>query len=364
MALKIGNRIAVLRKKKGITQEQLAEALGVSAPAVSKWETDSSYPDITILMPLARVLGTDVNTLLQYQENLTEEEVAEQIGRILELAVKKQEADQAWQELTELLHQYPACNALKFRAVSLLTALEVYILSATEEQKSFWRQQKKKLAQEIYQSKDPVYYKQTISMLAAMALQEEELDQAQKLLGELPEEKLSDFTFLQVSLYLKQGKTDKALETVQKRLFMLAGQVGVCLTVLMEEKLCPDPCKGLDICKIYQSIDEIFGCSGGVADGIFAELYLRVGKKQEALESLSRYVERINGNMLTPNPLLFSPTIKTAGETREFSNEMKQIFLRGLLEDKELAELREMPEFKEIVEKVKENLKDGKEMEM
>ena len=52
---KIGAQIAALRRTKGLTQEQLAEMLGVSAPAVSKWETDSSYPDITLLCPLARL---------------------------------------------------------------------------------------------------------------------------------------------------------------------------------------------------------------------------------------------------------------------------------------------------------------------
>ena len=60
----MGSRIAALRKQKGMTQERLAEAVGVSAPAVSKWETENSYPDIALLCPLARALGTDVNGLL------------------------------------------------------------------------------------------------------------------------------------------------------------------------------------------------------------------------------------------------------------------------------------------------------------
>lgn len=42
MELKIGARLAQLRRKKGLTQEQLAQRLGVSAPAVSKWETEDS----------------------------------------------------------------------------------------------------------------------------------------------------------------------------------------------------------------------------------------------------------------------------------------------------------------------------------
>ena len=65
--MNIGGHIAALRKARGLTQEQLAAQLGVSAPAVSKWETNSSCPDITLLCPLARALGTNVDTLLQFE---------------------------------------------------------------------------------------------------------------------------------------------------------------------------------------------------------------------------------------------------------------------------------------------------------
>ena len=46
-AMNIGNNISALRKKKGITQEELANELGVSAQAVSKWENNSSCPDVS-----------------------------------------------------------------------------------------------------------------------------------------------------------------------------------------------------------------------------------------------------------------------------------------------------------------------------
>lgn len=52
--LKIGATIASLRKARGLTQEQLAALVGVSGPAVSKWETDASCPDVALLCPLAR----------------------------------------------------------------------------------------------------------------------------------------------------------------------------------------------------------------------------------------------------------------------------------------------------------------------
>lgn len=70
MEQSIGKRIASLRKDKGLTQEELAEKLGISGQAVSKWENDQNYPDISILPQLARLLGVTVDELLSgKQEN-------------------------------------------------------------------------------------------------------------------------------------------------------------------------------------------------------------------------------------------------------------------------------------------------------
>jgi len=55
-----------LRKERKLTQEKIAEALGVSFQAVSKWETAQSYPDIELLPALARLLTTDIDSLLGF----------------------------------------------------------------------------------------------------------------------------------------------------------------------------------------------------------------------------------------------------------------------------------------------------------
>ena len=60
----IGSRIAKFRKAKGMTQEELANQLGVSSQAVSKWENDASCPDISLLPQLCRVLGISTDELL------------------------------------------------------------------------------------------------------------------------------------------------------------------------------------------------------------------------------------------------------------------------------------------------------------
>ena len=63
------------RKELGLTQEQMAQRLGVSAPAVNKWENGNSYPDIMLLAPIARLLDISVDTLLSFRGELTDEEI-------------------------------------------------------------------------------------------------------------------------------------------------------------------------------------------------------------------------------------------------------------------------------------------------
>lgn len=59
-----GSTIKALREKKGITQVQLADILGVSSKAVSKWETAKGLPDISLIEPLAKALSVSVMELI------------------------------------------------------------------------------------------------------------------------------------------------------------------------------------------------------------------------------------------------------------------------------------------------------------
>lgn len=64
MAESLGKRIAELRKRKGITQDQLAESMGVTPQAVSKWENDLTCPDISLLPQMASFFHTSIDELL------------------------------------------------------------------------------------------------------------------------------------------------------------------------------------------------------------------------------------------------------------------------------------------------------------
>lgn len=75
METTLGQRIALLRKQKGLKQDALAELLGISPQAVSKWENDQTCPDISLLPKLAELLGTSIDTLLKGESTAVEPSV-------------------------------------------------------------------------------------------------------------------------------------------------------------------------------------------------------------------------------------------------------------------------------------------------
>lgn len=77
MQLYIGNNIKRLRRKKGITQETLAERMHVSTAAVSKWERNEALPDISMVLPLASYFGVSTDELLGLDAAKTEERIQE-----------------------------------------------------------------------------------------------------------------------------------------------------------------------------------------------------------------------------------------------------------------------------------------------
>ncbi len=73
---RIGSLLKDLRKEKGITQEQLAEKLGVSSRTVSRWETGTNLPDLGVLIELADFYNVDIRELIDGErksENMNQE---------------------------------------------------------------------------------------------------------------------------------------------------------------------------------------------------------------------------------------------------------------------------------------------------
>lgn len=104
MTLKIAENIKNLRKQKGFTQEQLAEALGVTAGAVYKWEAALSTPDILLIMELADFFEVSLDSLLGFEMRSGNVDAVK--DRILELRRRKK-FEEAVSECEKALRKYP-----------------------------------------------------------------------------------------------------------------------------------------------------------------------------------------------------------------------------------------------------------------
>ena len=70
------------RKEKGITQDELANYIGVSKASVSKWETEQSYPDVTFLPQLAAYFNISIDELMDYKPQMAKEEIRKLYRRL------------------------------------------------------------------------------------------------------------------------------------------------------------------------------------------------------------------------------------------------------------------------------------------
>ena len=76
MNIKIGTKISALRHEQRVTQDMLAESLGVTPQAISRWESENGYPDIELLPAIASFFSVSIDELLGYRQSEREEELA------------------------------------------------------------------------------------------------------------------------------------------------------------------------------------------------------------------------------------------------------------------------------------------------
>ena len=84
----LGMMISTLRKEKGMTQLELAEKMGVTDKAVSKWERDLSFPDINSIPKLAEIFEISVDELMQVKTETKENIGKNKVDEIVDVALK------------------------------------------------------------------------------------------------------------------------------------------------------------------------------------------------------------------------------------------------------------------------------------
>lgn len=120
--MSLGNSLFQARKKSGLSQEEVAERLGVSRQTISKWETGETLPDIRQSKRLAVLYRLSLDALIDFDADV--QEIEEVIGRTSEETQKKIDWTKMWAKKYPVLAEYPAQVRMEDYAAPLRALLD------------------------------------------------------------------------------------------------------------------------------------------------------------------------------------------------------------------------------------------------
>nr|EGT4072435.1 XRE family transcriptional regulator [Clostridioides difficile] len=230
MQIKIGKVIQRLRKERNLTQEQLAKFIGVSTPAVSKWESGNSYPDIELLPLLADFFNVSIDKLLNYKIDLSEEEVMK-IYKELESGFARIEIDLSTEEPKEEFRQdlesvkklsnmyiekYPKSYLLKLRICSLY---QMYSYKFGKSELNDRVKETTNILEDIVRNTDDIQIKETALIILSNAYcMLEDYEKAELYLNMI-HKSIGDTSVNLAMIYLKQNRLEEAEILLQNKLF-------------------------------------------------------------------------------------------------------------------------------------------------
>ena len=337
------------RKEIGLTQEQIAEYLGVSTPAVNKWESGATYPDITLLPALARLLKTDLNSLLCFNEGLSEQEISHFCKEVA-TTIHEGDFERGFTMGIEKIQEYPNCIKL-IQSTALLLDGSLIMSGMCTADKEKYSAQITSLYERVAKSDDDQLRNRAVYMLASKYTSHEEYDKAQQMLDLLPEGTALDKTQLQANLWIKQGQLNEAANLLESKLFVMGiSEIPIFLTNLAEiavkegnyedashlAEVSRDTAKLFDLWDYYSYI-----------------VPLQVALARENVQESISLLESMLASALTPweikNPALYRHIADKVN--REGSG---KLMLPGLLSELEngskYAFLRSTPEFHKLLE--------------
>ena len=178
MKIKIAENIKCLRKKHALTQEQLAEALGVTNGAVYKWEAGLSVPEIKLIMEIADFFEVSIDTLLGYEQQKGN---VENIRMRIKQCILEKDFEEAVTEVEKALKKYPNNFDIVYSSAML------YKLKFSEEKDESAMKKSNELFQKaislLYQNTDKRMNEATIlNDIAGNYLKAEQTEQALEIL--------------------------------------------------------------------------------------------------------------------------------------------------------------------------------------
>lgn len=331
--MKINEMIKKLRIENNYTQEQIANLLGVSTPAVNKWEKGISYPDITFLPALARILNTDLNTLLSFKDDLSNIEIATFLNQISD-TMKKEGFEKGYNIAIEKLKEYPTCDGLIINIAMLLDgAILMYLKDKTNEQK--YKYEIDSLYNRALQSSDISIKEQAQSCVISRLIKEEKYTEAQELLNEIRDKSVIDKRQLQANLYISKGEFDKAGKYIEEKLLSATNEIHSSLISLMEiaikENRLDDAEYIANVDKQASKIFDLWEYNSYIAQ---FQLYSSSKQKVKCLKILIPMLKSLNKKWeINKSPLY--KHIQTKNIDENFGQQMQKVIINFIKEEAE-----------------------------
>lgn len=349
--MKINEIIRTKRLERGLTQEGLAQCLGVSAPAVNKWERCASYPDITLLPVLARILGVDLNTLLSFQEDMTREEIGTFLNQLAETA-RGEGCSAAFQLAKEKLREFPNNDLLAYETAGILEGSLSLWPGGGEEDNRTWREEISALYERSARSADPQVRGWANYMLLARAISQGELERAEELLAQLPDAHRGK-PDLEAALRRKQGRREESWVILEGELLNRASAIQSTLLSMidlaLEEK---DRERARWLAQKSAETGRMLGLMEYAVDSAPFQVAVAEQNGPQALNIL----ERMLRSLTEPWDLRESPLYRHL-PVKEGAGEVQGLMIRPVLDEVErdprCAFLRETPGYRELMERYK-----------
>jgi putative transcriptional regulator len=345
--MKINEVIRKYRKEQNLTQEQVANYLGISAPAVNKWENGISYPDITLLAPLARVLKTNVDTLLSFREELTDNEINQFIKEISsEISTKGYE--NVFEKASTKIKEYPNCEKLILYVAQIMNGYLVMGLQDISEKEKYQKQIISWFENVAFSSN------KELANMAIMSLSQNyitsgEYDEAQKLLDQIPPVGY-DKRITQASLYNHQGLKEKAYQIYEGMIYQYSNSVISSLmqiiTLLCEQK---DYDTALEYAQLASTVAKHFDLGKYIGASSKLTIYLKLQDVEKSIQALEETIDGINEMSYPINSKLYRHMIFNDGDGMK---DMKKMMKKSFEVDEELDFLRDNPKFKILMNKL------------
>ncbi len=342
------------RKELGFTQEEVANYLGISTPAVNKWESGATYPDILLLSPLARLLKVDLNTLLCFQEELTEQEIHQFCEEVRNI-IMESGMDKGFEMVNQKIEEYPNSAKLIHNLVLLLDGAMLLTGISSEERKKF-EAPMNALYERAALSDDEDIRNGARFMLASKYIHQDNFSKAQEMLDLLPERRALDKRLLKAQLLCKEGKTAEAEEIYERRLLTEITESWNNLLCLIELELKEENLENASqLAAICSQSAELFQLSNYYKE--IPLMMISLAQKKEE-ESIAR-IENMLSSSQTIGDFQGSVLFRHLPFYKNTAEHTIQI-LPGLLQEIESSEkfdfLRNNSKFQQLIERYQKKL--------